>query len=76
LIRRRPSDAPSRAGGVTRRKERLLADLRVESDVKKRRAIVERIQAVFYEDVGQVKLGDCFTWHVARQTPSTWGGST
>jgi len=39
-------------------KERLVADLRAESDPKKRKAIVERLQAIFYDDVGHVKLGD------------------
>ena len=48
-------------------KERLLGDLRVESDVKKRKAIVDRLQAVFYEDVGHVKLGDYFTLDAARR---------
>ena len=48
-------------------KERLLGELQVETDVKKRKAIVDRIQTVFYEDVGQVKLGDYFTLDVARR---------
>ena len=48
-------------------KERLLADMRAESDPKKRKAIVERVQAVFYEDVGHVKLGDYFTLDMARR---------
>ena len=48
-------------------KERLLADLRQESDLKKRKAIVDRVQAVFYDDVGHVKLGDYFTLDVARR---------
>jgi len=48
-------------------KEKLLADLRLESDVKKRKAIVDRIQAIFYDDVGHVKLGDYFTLDVARR---------
>ena len=48
-------------------KERLLAELQVETDVKKRKAIIDRIQTVFYEDVGQVKLGDYFTLDVARR---------
>src|SRR5258708_5770751 len=48
-------------------KERLLGELRQESDVKKRKALVERIQTVFYEDVGQVKLGDYNTLDVARR---------
>jgi len=41
-------------------KDRLLAELVKESDPKKRRAIIERIQAVFYEDVGRIKMGDFF----------------
>jgi len=48
-------------------KERLLAELRRESDVKKRKALVERIQTIHYEDVGQVKLGDYNTLDVARR---------
>jgi peptide/nickel transport system substrate-binding protein len=48
-------------------KERLVGELRQESDVKKRKALVERIQTVFYEDVGQVKLGDYNTLDVARR---------
>ncbi len=48
-------------------KERLVNELRQESDVKKRKALVERIQTVFYDDVGQVKLGDYNTLDVARR---------
>ena len=48
-------------------KERLLVELRAESDAKKRKAIVERIEAVFYDEVGHVKLGDYFTLDVARR---------
>jgi peptide/nickel transport system substrate-binding protein len=48
-------------------KEQLLAELQRESDVKKRKALVDRIQAIFYEDVGRVKLGDYFTLDVARR---------
>ena len=48
-------------------KEKLLADLRTESDLKKRKAIVERIQTLFYEDVGSIKIGDYFTLDVARR---------
>ena len=48
-------------------KEQLLAELARESDVKKRKALVERMQAIFYEDVGRVKLGDYFTLDVARR---------
>jgi peptide/nickel transport system substrate-binding protein len=48
-------------------KEQLLTELGKESDVKKRKALVERIQALMYEDVGRVKLGDYFTLDVARR---------
>ena len=48
-------------------KERLVNELRRESDVKKRKALVERIQTVFYEDVGQIKLGDYNSFVVARR---------
>jgi peptide/nickel transport system substrate-binding protein len=48
-------------------KERLLGELRLESDPKKRKALVERVQTVFYEDVGHVKLGDYFTLDMARR---------
>jgi len=48
-------------------KERLLADLARESDPKKRRALVERVQAIFYEDVGRIKFGDYFLLDVTRK---------
>ena len=48
-------------------KERLVVELRAESDPKKRKAIVERIQTVFYDEVGHVKLGDYFTLDMARR---------
>src|SRR5215468_835543 len=48
-------------------KERLLVELRRESDAKKRKALLERIQTIHYEDVGQVKLGDYNTLDVARR---------
>ena len=48
-------------------KELLLAELRRESDIKRRMLIVERIQTLFYEDVGRVKLGDFFTLDLARR---------
>jgi peptide/nickel transport system substrate-binding protein len=47
-------------------KERLLADLIREHDPKKRRVLIERIQAVFYEDVGRIKMGDLFTLYATR----------
>ena len=47
-------------------KERLLVELIREADPSKRRAIIERIQAVFYEDVGRIKMGDFFTMYATR----------
>ena len=44
-----------------------MSELRQERDVKKRKALVERIQTVFDDDVGQIKLGDYNTLDVARR---------
>ena len=54
-------------------KERLLAELIKENDPKKRRAIIERIQAVFYEDVGRIKMGDFFTLYATRDVKGFQG---
>jgi peptide/nickel transport system substrate-binding protein len=48
-------------------KERVLADLARESDAKKRRALIERLQTLFYEDVGRIKLGDYFLLDAVRK---------
>ena len=48
-------------------KERLMAELTRETDPKKRKAIIERIQVVFYEDVGRIKFGDAFLFRAARK---------
>ncbi len=37
-----------------------------EGDPKKRRTLIERIQAVFYDDVGPTKMGDFFTTCATR----------
>jgi peptide/nickel transport system substrate-binding protein len=55
-------------------KEKLLAELLRESDPKKRRAIIERIQAVFYDDVGRIKMGDIFTLYATRDLKGIDGG--
>ena len=47
-------------------KERLLTELIREADPRKRRVLIERIQAVFYEDVGRIKMGDFFTLYATR----------
>ena len=51
----------------TEEKDRLLADLARETDTRKRKVIVDRIQAVFYEDVGRIKFGDYFLLDVIRK---------
>ena len=48
-------------------KERLLGELARETDLKKRKAIIDRIQVLFYEDVGRIKFGDLFALDVARK---------
>jgi peptide/nickel transport system substrate-binding protein len=47
-------------------KERLMADLARETDGKKRRALLDRIQTVFYDDVGRIKFGDYFVLDATR----------
>jgi len=44
-----------------------MVELGRETDAKKRKALVDRIQAIFYEDVGRIKFGDQFVFHTARQ---------
>ena len=61
------SAARSRAGGATRRRSGCSASCRSESDVKKRKAIVDRIQTVFYEDVGQREARRLL--HARRRAP-------
>ena len=48
-------------------KERLHGELARETDLRKRKAIIERIQVLFYEDVGRIKFGDFFGLHVVRK---------
>jgi peptide/nickel transport system substrate-binding protein len=48
-------------------KDRLMADLARESDPKKRRAIIERVQTILYEDVGRIKFGDQFSLDITRK---------
>jgi peptide/nickel transport system substrate-binding protein len=48
-------------------KDRLMADLAREVDPRKRRALIERLQAIFYDDVGRVKLGDYFSLDAVRK---------
>ena len=48
-------------------KDRLLVDLAREGDPRKRKVLIDRIQAIFYEDVGRVKFGDYFSLDAARK---------
>jgi peptide/nickel transport system substrate-binding protein len=48
-------------------KERVMETLTKESDLKKRRILLERVQQVFYEDVGRIKFGDYFSLDVVRK---------
>ena len=48
-------------------KERLLGELTRETDLRKRKAIIDRIQVLFYEDVGRIKFGDVFALAVVRK---------
>ena len=47
-------------------KERVMEALAKETDPKKRRALWERVQQLFYEDVGRIKFGDYFSLDVVR----------
>jgi len=48
-------------------KDRLLAELTRESEGKKRKALIDRVQTIFYEDVGRIKFGDYFALDVVRK---------
>jgi peptide/nickel transport system substrate-binding protein len=48
-------------------KEQWMEALSRESEPKKRRAMWEKVQTIFYEDVGRVKLGDFFGLTAARR---------
>ena len=48
-------------------KDRLVDELARETDARKRRTIIDRIQVLFYEDVGQIKFGDIFALNATRK---------
>jgi peptide/nickel transport system substrate-binding protein len=48
-------------------KEKLLAEMARETDPKKRKALIDKVQAIFYEDVGRIKFGDYFNLDVTRK---------
>lgn len=48
-------------------KERLLVELARETDARKRKGIIDRVQILFYDDVGQIKFGDFFGLAAVRK---------
>jgi ABC-type transport system substrate-binding protein len=48
-------------------KEALLQELTKESEPQKRRAIVDKVQALFYEDAARMRLGDYFRMDLRRK---------
>jgi peptide/nickel transport system substrate-binding protein len=54
-------------GWCLEEKERLVSELARETDLRKRRALIDRIQVLFYEDVGRIKFGDLFGLAVVRK---------
>jgi peptide/nickel transport system substrate-binding protein len=48
-------------------KEQWLDSLAKESDPRLRKVMWEKVQAIFYEDVGRIKFGDYFLLDVARK---------
>jgi len=48
-------------------KERLLAQVNRTGDLRERQALMDKIQVLFYEDVGRIKLGDAFWLDVSRK---------
>ncbi|MGH6689179.1 MAG: ABC transporter substrate-binding protein [Gammaproteobacteria bacterium] len=48
-------------------KDKLMQELARESDGKKRKALIDRIQAIFHDDVGRIKFGDYFLLDVTRK---------
>jgi len=51
----------------TPEKDQLVQALARESDVKKRQAIVEKLQTVFYADAARIKVGDYFRLDARRK---------
>ena len=43
-----------------------------ETDPKKRKAMWDKVQQIFYEDVGRVKYGDYFTLEAIRKDVHGW----
>ena len=48
-------------------KDRLMQELARESDAKKRKVLIDRIQTIFHDDVGRIKFGDYFLLDAIRK---------
>jgi peptide/nickel transport system substrate-binding protein len=48
-------------------KDKLLAEMGRETDPKKRKALIDKVQTIYYDDVGRIKFGDYFTLDVTRK---------
>jgi peptide/nickel transport system substrate-binding protein len=53
-------------------KEQWMAALARETDARKRKAMWDKVQQIFYEDVGRVKFGDSFSLEAIRSTVHGW----
>jgi peptide/nickel transport system substrate-binding protein len=53
-------------------KEQWMEAMARETDVKKRKAMWEKVQVLFYEDVGRVKFGDSFSLEAIRNNVHGW----
>ena len=57
----------SLGGWCLEEKERLLGELARETDPRKRKALIDRIQVLVHEDVGRIKFGDLLSLSVVRK---------
>jgi peptide/nickel transport system substrate-binding protein len=53
-------------------KEQWVAAMARETDHKKRKAMWDKVQQIFYEDVGRIKFGDSFSLEATRQEVQGW----
>jgi len=53
-------------------KEQWMAAMARETDPKKRKAMWDKVQQIFYEDVGRVKFGDYFSLEAIRKDVHGW----
>jgi len=53
-------------------KEQWMEAMARETDHKKRKAMWDKVQQIFYEDVGRVKFGDSFSLEAIRNNVHGW----